>query len=146
LEFRSHAARTGWSLLPRLSPFTEGGLDCATEEGGVCTPSELEYDEEVRLIEGVDSPELLSKNGESGGVTSGDCGAHSVSTGQGRGREVLWERLRTETVDTLSHLNEALADMVGEKEPVAWQEPGGRATVGAGAAFGMSRKILGQFE
>jgi hypothetical protein len=124
----SHAARTGCNLLVPRSASNDDSLDRPLDEPPADRTSEAEKEEDVRLIDGTNErDDFMDKGelGEHGEPVSGDFGAGLAAASlchKGTERRAKGGRFR-EKLGPFSDINEALADVVGEKDPDALKDP-----------------------
>jgi hypothetical protein len=120
LDIFSHAAKTGCKLLCRPSP--------ASDAFGFLSDkaSEAENEDDVRLMEGMDESDDFMDNGELGELgeaVSGDGGGLSTSSPCHKGTRGCLLNGRSKDghfrEGPLIDINEALAEVVGEKDPDA---------------------------
>jgi len=119
LDIFSHAARMGCNFLLHFPPgaSSESAFDRALDEPVADRTSEAQKEDDVRLMDGTEESEDFMDNGELGVLgesDSGDCVAasacHKETERGGRLREKL---------GPFSDIKEAMAEVVGEKDPDA---------------------------
>lgn len=146
LDIFSQAARMGCNLqLLRPSAFSDGAFDCAPDEM-IDLTSESETEDEVRLMDGIDEREDFMDRGELGESVAGDCGV-GLSSSCHKRSERDFRRIRPMNGHTRKRpgsnaSNEALAEVVGEKEPGALYD----SVVDVGGILEMSIVSLGGCE
>jgi hypothetical protein len=122
----SHAARMGCNFLSNLPPgaSSESAFDRALDDPVADRTSEAEKEDDVRLIDGTEESDDFMDNGELGVLgasDSGDCGVGLVAASpchKDTERGAKGGRLR-ENLGPFIDIKEAMAEVVGEKDPDA---------------------------